>query len=126
MYSLEQVIFFLEQRQQTEDWNIRDQAITYLKGYLEVLPEYAHMKLDAVKNDPLTWDELKQMEGKPVWIEEQYSFDEEWYGHWEVISSFCDDEFVDDPDPVVYMTDDEVRHKNDLGKTWQAYRKERS
>ena len=69
MYSLDQVIYFLEQRQQTEDRNIRDAAIAYLKGYREVLPEYAEMKLDAVKNDPLTWDELKQMKGKPVWIE---------------------------------------------------------
>ena len=68
MYSLDQVIYFLEQRQQTEDWNIRDAAIAYLKGYREVLSEYAQMKFDAVKNDPLTWDELTTMVGKPVWI----------------------------------------------------------
>ena len=36
MYSLEQTIYFLEQRQQTEDWNIRDQAIFYLKEYRDL------------------------------------------------------------------------------------------
>lgn len=69
MYSLDQVIYFLEQRQQTEDWNIRDAEIAYLKGYREVLLEYAQMKLDAVTNEPLTWEDLCKLDmiGSPVW-----------------------------------------------------------
>ncbi len=67
MHSLEQVIYFLDQRQQTEDWNIRDEAIAYLKGYQEILPEYVQMKLKAAENEPLTWEQLRQMEGKPVY-----------------------------------------------------------
>lgn len=120
MYSLDQVIYFLEQRQQTEDWNIRDVAIAYLKGYREVLPEYAQMKLDAVKNEPLTWNELKQMEGKPVWIE--FLNDEgEWNGEWCLVESsnnvLCE--------ILRCQKTWWGLRKITLGKTWQAYRKER-
>ena len=118
MYSLEQVIYFLEQRQQTEDWNIRDAAIAYLKGYREVLPEYAQMKLDAVKNDALTWDELKQMFHRPVWIETTAK------KGWNIIIS------IDSADMHVIHTAHRGPKlsgfsKADLGKTWNAYRKER-
>ena len=122
MYSLDQVIYFLEQRQQTEDWNIRDAAIAYLKGYREVLPEYAQMKLDAVKNDPLTWDDLKQMEGKPVWVEYGCDFNQK---RWVIIGSFHGrkNEFqymdVSGGYPNTFW-------KKDMGadEYWQAYRKE--
>ena len=75
------------------------------------------------KNDPLIWSELKQMEGKPVWVEEKYSFSDEWHGQWEVIRGVWENEF--DDDPYLWMTDDEYRHKDTLGEIWQAYRKER-
>ena len=101
-------------------------ALHYLKEYRTTQTAYIKAMADIEDNPALSWDELKQMEGKPVWVEEPFSFCDEWHGYWEVISSFCDDEYVDDPDPVVYMTDEEIRHKKDLGKTWQAYRKERT
>ena len=124
MYSLDQVIYFLEQRQQTEDWNIRDAAIAYLKGYREVLLEYAQMKLDAVKNDPLTWDDLKQMEGKPVWVEYGCDFNQK---RWVIIGSFHGrkNEFqymdVSGGYPNTFW-------EKDMGadEFWQAYRKERA
>lgn len=72
---------------------------------------------------PLTWDELKQMEGKPVWVEEKYSFNKEWHGRWEVICSVWDNEW--DDDPYLSMTNEEYRHKDDMGERWQAFRKER-
>lgn len=125
MYSLDQVIYFLEQRQQTEDWNIRDAAIAYLKGYREVLPEYAQMKLDAVKNDPLTWDELRQMEGKPVWI---------WLsprikntpgsGRWEIIYKF--NPIGGNKNLFEMEMESRSRFKRKYqGDLWQAYRKEK-
>ena len=71
------------------------------------------------QNDPLTWDELKQMEGKPVWIEEKG-----YYQTWEYWSL------------VYWMNDDELTlwnengrttySKNEQGTVWQAYRKERT
>lgn len=121
MYSLDQVIYFLEQRQQTEDWNIRDAAIAYLKGYREVLPEYAQMKLDAVKNEPLTWNELEQMDGKPVWVE----YDNHLSGRkrikykvWDVIDWITED--------LILVKGDYSYQKDEFGDVWQAYRKERS
>ena len=72
-------------------------------------------------NVALSWDELRQMEGKPVWIEE--------YGreyatpHWEIHSGI---EEGYDGDEILYLEPFETFTKNDMGKTWQAYRKERS
>ena len=71
-------------------------------------------KLD---NPPITWEELKQMEGKPVWVEyEGYEYD------WEIIeivgaTKWATGEFVE--------TNKSLLHKEDIGKTWNAYRKER-
>ena len=72
-------------------------------------------------NEPLTWDELRQMEGKPVWIEHLCGV-----LRWGVI----DDLFYDQKESKT-KTIFGTRHgflewdKDDLGKTWQAYRKER-
>lgn len=76
------------------------------------------------RNEPLSWDELKQMEGKPVWVEEKYSFNNEWHGGWEVINTVWDSDW--DDDPYLSMTNEEYRHKDDMGERWQAYRKERT
>lgn len=119
MYSLDQVIYFMEQRQQTEDWNIRDAAIAYLRGYREILPEYAQMKLDAV-NDPLTWDELKGMEGKPVWVEGQYPHS------WCIVREV--QKYMDGTEEIVLdglNCKIGIGRKEEYGTGWQAYRKER-
>ena len=109
--------------------NRKQDAFHYLLEYrdIKVQAEEAISKQLKIKvteyNDPLTWDELKQMEGKPVWVEEKYSFSNEWHGGWEVICSVWDNEW--DDDPYLSMTNEEYRHKDDMGETWQAYRKER-
>lgn len=47
-------------------------ALQWLKGYR------AHIELDKLRdkceteNDPLTWDELRTMGGKPVWYEHEF------------------------------------------------------
>jgi hypothetical protein len=69
-------------------------ALYYLKWFRA--RDNMSRKLDREDNEPLTWDELKSMEGKPVWVEEKYSFSNEWHGRWEVICSVCDDEWDDD------------------------------
>lgn len=68
-------------------------------------------------NDPLTWDELQQMEGKPVWVEQHHGDTKGWL----LILRKCDD--------VVTCT---TKHGNSFylykanyGEKWQAYRKER-
>ena len=56
-------------------------------------------------NEPLTWDELQLMEGKPVWIEGPFITEGP---HWIIVgpSHLYDGKIVG------------------YGKTWQAYRKE--
>ena len=48
---------------------LKNDALQWLKGYR------GHIELDKLRdkceaeNPPLTWDELRQMEGNPVWME---------------------------------------------------------
>lgn len=73
-------------------------------------------------NEPLTWDELKAMEGKPVWIELLGKGKwKKWKG-WDVIGGFDDDDFGF----AMCTVRGDYYYLADLGKTWQAYRKERS
>ena len=69
-------------------------------------------------NEPLTWEQLKQMEGKPVWVE--LLGKGKWKG-WDVIGGFDDDDFGF---AMCTVRGDDY-YLADLGKTWQAYRKER-
>lgn len=70
-------------------------------------------------NNALDWSELKQMEGKPVWVE----YDDHFPGRkrtkfkeWEVISYVSDDRFI--------TKGDWDYHKSEMGDVWNAYRKE--
>jgi hypothetical protein len=57
-------------------------ALHYLKEYREryiqvevddeTTKEFAEMLYRTMGNPPLTWDELKQMEGRPVWYEHEF------------------------------------------------------
>ena len=68
------------------------------------------------RNEPLTWDELKQMEGKPVWVEHKH------YNKWLVVYEVYENTIVLDGNGFYtqYFSDD-----NDKEVRWQAYRKER-
>ena len=81
--------------------------------------KYQQLLDDFNDNPALTWQELRQMEGKPVWVETTTSFRSGWY--------LVRDVFFED---TVYLTDikrgEGVGRSMDYGKTWQAYRKERS
>ena len=69
-------------------------------------------------NNPLTWDELKSMEGKPVWIEDGLK-----NGEWYIIECFTESGRFIAHDRYA---DDTVFKAIDMGNMWQAYRKERS
>lgn len=69
------------------------------------------------RNEPLTWDELKTLNGKPVWLELTYPGYQPWCG-WEVI----DHDGVNEKWMSTYRDD---YNREQMGKTWQAYRKER-
>ena len=83
--------------------------------------KYTKMVLDMNRNDPLTWDELKAMGGKPVWV--QWTVKGKWnHGDWNLIHALIDDRvwFVDGNGEITDVPE-ELQ-----GETWQAYRKERS
>ena len=50
---------------------IKEDAVLYLEEYKNLLDSQRE------ENEPLTWDELKQMEGMPVWVESKY-YDNAW------------------------------------------------
>lgn len=104
-----------------------EDALHYLKEYKANRedPDGDHQQLKKARNllwefyqnDPLTWDELKTMEGKPVWVEQHHGDTKGWL----LILRKCDD--------VVTCT---TKHGNSFylykanyGEKWQAYRKER-
>ena len=98
---------------------IRD-ALHYLKAYREL------DSLDAVAfpeddNPPLTWDELKQMEGKPVWVEGSAFANGQW-----IILGGC---YENGGAEYVFIDGDQYWKEDmkdaDDGVSWQAYRKER-
>lgn len=81
--------------------------------------------LEKLDNPALTWEQLKKMEGKPVWIEEYDPIDEKTGWHtasWKLIE-FINDEYFDvrdsDGEQKCYY-----KSENDC-YCWQAYRKER-
>lgn len=100
----------------------KDDALAWLKGY------QTHIELDKLrdkheaKNDPLTWDELRQMEGKPVWYEETnaYEGDSETIQtkHWDIIKKVYKSQ-------ITFYVQEMSSHKSWQGIGWQAYRKER-
>ena len=70
-------------------------------------------------NNPLSWDELKQMAGKPVWLE----VDGNWYGKFWAFVEVENDAYVN-----FYQKGQDYPEdlwKRDIGKTWQAFKKER-
>lgn len=72
--------------------------------------------LSKMDNPPLTWEQLKQMEGKPVWIEFEKNGN-----HWLIITDIKSNGAVG---RGVYGENAPL-YKDRIGTDWQAYRKER-
>lgn len=93
----------------------------YLHKYQEIEDEYNELKdwwaEEHAENVPLTWDELKTMEGMPVWVEDGLE-----NGEWYIIECFTDSGRFIAHDRYA---DDTVFKAVDMGNEWQAYRKER-
>lgn len=152
MKTLDEVIKFVAERQEHFEENgcfdchycgddcvsgcVIEDALHYLKEYRDYIPKIEKKYHDAVtelsnmkdedwkdKNLPLAWDELKTMEGKPVWIEVYDPIDEMTGWHtasWKLIEFINDDYFdVRDSDG-----EQECFYKSE-SEYWQAYRKER-
>lgn len=96
-------------------------ALFYLKEYRLVVENCAEALAEKYpsENVPLTWDELKQMKGKPIWIDaESLSIGASpYWKDWYIIESFSNNEFM-------YCNDGFEWAKEMQGRLWQAYRKE--
>lgn len=89
----------------------REDALHYLKEF-QGLSKMWNDKLDKDQdNSALTWEQLKQMEGKPVYIVEDYG-----RNHWEIVDGVHDEDVS-----FGYFSLD----KDVFGTEWKAYRKER-
>ena len=91
------------------------QRIEYNRGFEQLMAEWSRIK----DNPPLTWDELKQMEGKPVWVE---GISE---NEWGIVDCFYVNAFR--AEMVTIKMRNDLWHLDRVmqGSTWQAYRKER-
>lgn len=97
-----------------------EDALQYLKWYKD-LADNSEAFTEWKENPPLTWNELRTMEEKPVWIE--FLNDEgNWNGEWCLVESsnniLCE--------ILRCKTSWFGLRKITLGKTWQAYRKEKN
>lgn len=93
------------------DFEVVRDALHYLREYrkLDSLDAVAFQEDD---NPPLTWEELKKMEGKPVWVEEK-DMPSTWIIIWDATENW------------LYPTGCDAYRHEEYGKTWNAYRKER-
>lgn len=67
----------------------------------------------------LTWEELKTMEGEPVWIELLYHHPEQKYEYWDIIKRF---DMIEDYE-VVDLAQSGYLYKTLLGSGWKAYQR---
>ena len=128
MNTLNEVIFYLEnsQRRQTNDWNLSDAALFYLKEYRWLQEKCADLLAEKFsdQNTPLTWDELKSMEGKPVWVEADGGKYKNWFIVGNFFSWFAKEDF--DAHVNLYRDGSAMEMSKEVyGSHWQAYRKER-
>ena len=109
---------------ESEGYFLAVDALHYLKEYQRYQntpSRNGHMALvdyfeESQKNEPLTWDELKTMMGKPIWVKyEGYAPD------WEVIEYIGNTKWKWGE---VIETHLSILHKENQGKEWKAYRKE--
>lgn len=105
------------------DDEVTRDALNYLKEYKRVQNKIEKIALgniedtlDKLDNKPLTWDELKTMEGKPVWVETEL------INGWVIVE--IRDSFMKGREYIKFGLL-ELSNK-DLGKTWQVYKKERN
>lgn len=111
----------------------KEDALHYLKEYKErkeslrywsekaiseqqnLADAYMLYKMENEKdNNSLTWDELKSMEGKPVWVENRF------YKKWLIAYKVNDEDIIFDGNGFYTQA-----FAIDYDKAWQAYRKER-
>lgn len=92
-------------------------AIDYAIAALRAQQNPKVVETDQFKNDPLTLEQLRKMDGEPVWIVEYPD-----WGHWELSEDAQD--YIEDRDTDFYgMMHDDPDGRYGLHKLgWLAYR----
>ena len=106
-----------------DDCNARKDkdSLFYLKQYKLAMENCADALAEKYpsENVPLTWEELKEMVGKPIWVEDQVD-DEVKHNRWYVIEGFDGERCIQLND--LYFSRD---YYGNIEDGWQAYRKEK-
>ena len=84
-------------------WEALDMAIKALEDVTDK---------DVGRNEPLTLDELRQMDGEPVWVQSPGVPE---YGRWAIVEGVGEN--------CLFLHDDFTCH--DYGKIWLAYRQKK-
>lgn len=130
MSELDDLIY--KMRFERTDSDMVAEAVEYLRDYRDLLLIVNKLKSDVDfmlnkyldKNPPLSWDELKAMKGKPVWVEA----DDGKYKGWVIVGKFyslLEKEDLDAHVDLYYFGRSMEYSKEMYGYYWQAYKKER-
>ena len=101
--------------------DLRTDALHYLREYKKyndtmcALPDYYEW-VHSTDNPPLTWQELQRMECKPVYVVYHTMRTKGW-----ALVEYADDERIDFTTPSAMRL---TVFERQMGKTWQAYRRE--
>ena len=91
------------------DLTARTRQVRQLQGEISALRQQEHFREVTKKVEPLTLDELRKMDGEPVWVQSPGVPE---YGRWAIVEGVGEN--------CLFLHDDFTCH--DYGKTWLAYR----
>lgn len=104
--------YLRQYRSDKVEWEAQKKAYEdWIEQYKEARDKHQQAVIELKKNDPLSWDELKQMEGKPVWVEP--------VKEWMLITE------IDKEEDQVWLLSLDGQDYDFGSHNWQAYRKER-
>ena len=117
-------LFYLkEYRSEKQIWESdRNHYEDWIEQYKDSRNKHQQAVTEMLKNPPLTWDELKQMVEEPVWIEYEHSNHRDSGKRWFIIKWFGDLR----GEIMAVHVDGIYFDKDSIGKTWKAYRKEKT
>ena len=125
-FSCDDALHYLKEYKEKEKV-LKIRMAEFKRGFEQLGIEWARIK----DNPPLTWDELHEMEGKPIWVEEFFPVMEDETGATEDEGEY--EKYwaiIDKVDPKkIYITWHNGNFQSLplllMDETWQAYRKER-
>lgn len=91
------------------EWDEREDGLSYYEALDMAISALRQQERLGETNKSLTMDELRQMDGEPVWVQSPGVPE---YGRWAIVEGVGEN--------CLFLHDDFTCH--DYGKTWLAYR----